>query len=206
MEPLGEAVPDAWVLTMPSFIWTRVQIPESMARMRSHTCNAVGSQLLIIGGYPPSAQVEKDAPCDSELIKVLDMNAMTWSSHFTPGTVYKTPEIVRKNAEFHLGHADPKSGWVDDNLRGAFHYSRSTTPGVPTPSWPPARTPRPPPPPWKIAVIVISAVIGLSLLTALIHLFRSRGNPPSPPPPPEAVADSDADLDADADAELDAAN
>jgi len=63
--------------------------------MRSHTCNAVGSQLLIIGGYPPSAQVEADAHCDSELIKVLDINAMTWSLQYTPGTVYKTPELLR---------------------------------------------------------------------------------------------------------------
>jgi hypothetical protein len=155
MEPLGKAVPDTWVLTMPSFIWTQVEIPDSMARMRSHTCNAIGSQLLIIGGYPPSAQVEKDAPCDPELIKVLDMNELTWSSHFTPRTVYKTPEIVRKNAEFHLGRVDPKSGWADNNLRDAFHY-------------------RPPMPPWKIAVIVVSAIIGLSLLIWSIVLFAPK--------------------------------
>lgn len=54
-------------------------MPDSVVRMRSHTCNAVGSQLLIIGGYPPSAQVEKNATCDPELIKVLDMNTMTVS-------------------------------------------------------------------------------------------------------------------------------
>ncbi|CUS07228.1 unnamed protein product [Tuber aestivum] len=155
MEPLGEAAPDAWVLTMPSFIWTRVEVPDSMVRMRSHTCNAVGSQLLIIGGYPPSAQVEKDAPCDSELIKVLDMNQVTWSSHYTPGTVYKTPEIVRKNAEFHLNRVDPHSGWADDSLRDAFHYTR-------------APPPAPPPPPnlssGKIAAIGVSSAVVLALV------------------------------------------
>jgi len=54
-------------------------MPDSIVRMRSHTCNAVGSQLLIIGGYPLPTQVEKNATCDPELIKVLDMNTMTVS-------------------------------------------------------------------------------------------------------------------------------
>jgi len=155
MEPLGQAAPDAWVLTMPSFIWTRVDIPESMVRMRSHTCNAVGSQLLIIGGYPPSAQVEKDAPCDPELIKVLNMNDMAWSSRYTPGTVYKTPEAVRRNAEFHLKRVDPQSGWADDNLRDAFH----DRPGPPVLSV------------GEITAIVVSVVIGLPCLALSIYLL-----------------------------------
>ncbi|KAG0636096.1 hypothetical protein HOY80DRAFT_386830 [Tuber brumale] len=177
MEPLGEAVPDAWILTMPSFIWTRVQIPESMARMRSHTCNAVGSQLLILGGYPPSAQVEQDAPCDSELIKVLDMNAMTWSSHYAPGTVYKTPELVRKNAEFHLGRVDPQSGWADDRLRDAFYISIGHSARRPILSGA------------EKAGIVVSLVIGLPLLALFIFylIFKSLPRwqwPPWPPRPP----------------------
>jgi len=58
-------------------------MPDSMVRMRSHTCNAVGSQLLIIGGYPPSAQVDVNVSCDPELIKVLDMNTMAVSIFLT---------------------------------------------------------------------------------------------------------------------------
>ncbi|KAG0125102.1 hypothetical protein HOY82DRAFT_673246 [Tuber indicum] len=112
MEPLGKAVPDTWVLTMPSFIWTQVEIPDSMARMRSHSCNAVGSQLLIIGGYPPSAQVEKDAPCDPELIKVLDMNEMAVSSIYLrrrnpqPPPLPPSPDAVDSDAVAELNAAN----------------------------------------------------------------------------------------------------
>jgi len=174
MEPLGEAAPDAWVLTMPSFIWARVEIPDSMVRMRSHTCNAVGSQLLIIGGYPPSVKVEKDAPCDSEIIKVLDMNQMTWSSHYTPGTVYRTPELVRKKAEFHLKRVDPHSGWADDRLRDAFHISiGGSTPPILSRG--------------EIAGIVVSGVIVLILLAFCICCFICKPLPklqwPSATPP-----------------------
>lgn len=170
MEPLGDAAPDTWVLTMPSFIWTRVEMPDSMVRMRSHTCNAVGSQLLIIGGYPPSAQVDANVSCDPELIKVLDMNTMTWGSRYTPGTVYKTPELVRKYAEFHLNRVDPQSGWADDTLREAFRHSIGGGDTQPTSTSTPPPLSRE-----EIAGIVVSAVIGLPLLVfaILCAIFRS---------------------------------
>jgi hypothetical protein len=49
------------------------------SRMRSHSCNAVGSQLLVVGGYPPGGEVHQDVECDGELIKVFDMNRISVS-------------------------------------------------------------------------------------------------------------------------------
>ncbi|RPA98061.1 hypothetical protein L873DRAFT_1067579 [Choiromyces venosus 120613-1] len=144
--------------------------------MRSHPCNAVGSQLLIVGGYPSSVRVDITAPSDSELIKVLDMNEMSWSSRYTPGTIYKTPDLVRKKAEFHLGRIDPHSGWADDGLRDAFHYSiNGTTSGKP----PPQKLSG-----GEIAAIAVSIVIGVPLLLFVIFclIFGSLPKPQSPPP------------------------
>lgn len=74
--------------------------------------------------------------------------------------MYKTPELVRKNAEFHLKRVDPQSGWADDDLRDAFRYSiRDSSP-----------LPR-----GKVAGIVVSVVIGLPLLVFIIlcAIFKS---------------------------------
>ena len=85
--------------------------------------------------------------------------------------MYKTPELVRKNAEFHLKRVDPQSGWADDTLRDAFRDSISTEdPELPEPTSAP-----PPLSGGEIAGIVVSVVIGLPLLVfaILCAIFRS---------------------------------
>ena len=73
-----EGVDDIWVLSMPSFTWVRLPtvVPREN-RLRSHKCHAVGGQLLLVGGYPPEDDLDKDdPPCDPFIVKVLDMNAV----------------------------------------------------------------------------------------------------------------------------------
>ena len=56
--------------------WTRVPlVPEhNNSNTRSHTCHAVGSQLLIVGGYPLVEEVDREAPCEKEFVKVLELS------------------------------------------------------------------------------------------------------------------------------------
>lgn len=66
--------------------WTKVTIPMGEAQTRSHTCHALGSQLLVLGGAPPehhlvsaSYTVIEESPCDGELLQVFDMNTVSVS-------------------------------------------------------------------------------------------------------------------------------
>ena len=44
---------------------------------RSHTCHAVGSQMIILGGYPPGHHTDPRARCDAQLVQVFDLS--NWS-------------------------------------------------------------------------------------------------------------------------------
>ena len=41
---------------------------------RAHTCHAVGSQMIVLGGYPPGETVDPTVECDSNFIKVFDLS------------------------------------------------------------------------------------------------------------------------------------
>lgn len=57
--------------------WTKVAVPQGEYHMRSHSCHAIGSQLLIVGGYPPGFSVDPSVACSTELIRVFDMNKIS---------------------------------------------------------------------------------------------------------------------------------
>lgn len=56
--------------------WTKVPVPNGDSHLRSHSCHAIGSQLLVVGGYLPGFRVEPDVECSTELIRVFDMNGI----------------------------------------------------------------------------------------------------------------------------------
>ncbi|KAI9674493.1 MAG: hypothetical protein M1817_001831 [Caeruleum heppii] len=122
-ESLG--VDDIWVLSMPSFIWTRISVPLSSGTTgtRGHTCHAIGNQMLVVGGWPPGATVSPTAPCDRQLVKVFDFTLLTWVRQFTIGTIYKTPSPIITNAELDtLNRRAPyRTSWSAD-LQAAFEY------------------------------------------------------------------------------------
>jgi len=123
IDPLGAAVQDVFVLTMPSFIWVKIQIP-SEGYSRTHSCEVVGSQLLVVGGYPPGP-IETNATCVKELIRIFDLNNIGWTSEYKLGTEYRTPRAVVDGAgELQFNSTAPAvvGGWVDDDLQAAFEY------------------------------------------------------------------------------------
>ena len=66
--------------------WVKVPNAAGNDRRKGHTCHAVGSQMMVLGGYPPGVGVDPTAPCDENLIKVFDL------SH----------ESVRPNGAFYM--------------------------------------------------------------------------------------------------------
>ncbi|KAI9891894.1 MAG: hypothetical protein M1814_002279 [Vezdaea aestivalis] len=125
----GLPTDDLWVLSMPSFVWSRISVPQSgfPVTTRSPTCNAVGQQLLIFGGYPPGAVVLENATCDSEYLKIFDMSDPGWKSSYKINTVYNTPDQVVQRVE--LGSAERRrpyqNPWSSTRLQEAFDYDLS---------------------------------------------------------------------------------
>jgi DNA primase catalytic subunit len=64
---------------MGQYSWTKIQIPGVDNYSRTHSCEVAGSQLVVLGGYPPSVVVEESVPCVKELIRVFDMNDISVS-------------------------------------------------------------------------------------------------------------------------------
>lgn len=91
LDPLPRAqYNDVWILTLPSFTWVPVGSMSGNPPGRSgHTCNAVGAQMVVVGGY-----VGADIACDSPGIYVFDMTALNWKGTFDIGTTYSVPAIV----------------------------------------------------------------------------------------------------------------
>ncbi|KEF55831.1 uncharacterized protein A1O9_08582 [Exophiala aquamarina CBS 119918] len=114
-----------YVLSMPSFIWKRMEplFPE-LNEIRSHTCHAVGDQLLIVGGYPAGQTVLRDTYIDDQYIKVLKIgDTLNWADTYQPGTTYQTPDDVQRAAR----GQEPFYPWADDRLREAFAYEQQAT-------------------------------------------------------------------------------
>jgi hypothetical protein len=80
---------DVWILRLPTYTWVQVgSMSGNPAGRSGHTCHAVGSQMVVVGGYVG------DGGCDSPGIYVFDMTALNWKSSFDVGTSYSPPSIV----------------------------------------------------------------------------------------------------------------
>lgn len=121
----NEGVSDVYVLNMPSFIWTKVETTlPSTNLIRSHTCHAVGGQLLIVGGHPPAVNISINTACDSEYIKILRIGeeSVDWTGTFSTNTTYRTPLSVQ-NVE--NGRRVPFNGFANDKLARDFNHTIS---------------------------------------------------------------------------------
>ncbi|KAH0537661.1 hypothetical protein FGG08_005574 [Glutinoglossum americanum] len=181
----GGGVDDIWVLTMPSFFWVKITDPTGDHR-RGHACQALGSQLLVIGGgHPDGESTNQGDSCDAKLIKVFDLNNPSWLSSFTANTTYAQPSSIQKVAMGPYA-TEPRSGWVHPSLGEAFKF---TPPPTPTPTSSPT-----PKPTGSSSKLSLGLGIGLGLgiptiiaaLTLLVYCYR-RPPPQARPPGPGSV-------------------
>ncbi|KAI5799808.1 hypothetical protein EDC01DRAFT_764906 [Geopyxis carbonaria] len=147
-----QGVDDIYVLTIPSFIWTKISVPGFPGASvqdtwtRSHTCHAIGGQLLIVGGWPPGSRLESNVKCQKDLVSIFNLNNPGWLGEFDPKNEYKTPETVQRSAEFSIrkGQIKPAFGtrFADPALEAALIHNLTRTveplgPEPPGPSpWP----------------------------------------------------------------------
>lgn len=130
LTPQAEGVEEIYVLSMPSFIWTQVTttLPQTNL-IRSHTCHAVGGQLLIVGGYPTGVEVESNVTCDPEYIKVLNIGEehSVWTGAYRRDSKYRTPSSVRDAI---ADKRVPDGGFAYEPLNTDFPSPRSRGPPV----------------------------------------------------------------------------
>ncbi|KAF7508738.1 hypothetical protein GJ744_008985 [Endocarpon pusillum] len=171
-----EGIREIYVLSMPSFTWTKLDttLPDQNL-IRSHTCHAVGGQLLIAGGYPPGRVVPRNATCDPELVKVLQITAdgPSWVPKYSTNTIYRTPKAILNTIG---GRRSPIDGWASTALEEAFAYSSRSGPNI-----------------GAVVGGTLGAVVGVVLLVGSVCIIKKRRkrripSPPSPiPGPPSPI-------------------
>lgn len=75
-----EQYEDMWILTIPAFTWIKVdQDNQSVPPARAgHTCDIVGSQMVVVGGY-----VGDELSCDSPGVYVFDVSNLQWATTYS---------------------------------------------------------------------------------------------------------------------------
>ncbi|KAF1345085.1 hypothetical protein BDV97DRAFT_40787 [Delphinella strobiligena] len=115
---------DIYVLSIPSFTWTKVYGPGESPRF-SHTCHLVGNrQMLTIGGILGSSNA-----CDWETkgVGVLDLSTITWGSVYTPhnGTYQVPDKVLATIGGSPNGNASlvqPSAEFSDAGIAGLFGF------------------------------------------------------------------------------------
>jgi hypothetical protein len=113
---------DAYTLSLPGFVWTRLPEPPAGGRAY-HSCVSVGKrQVLSIGGLGASNTEKDKAP---QGLLVFDMTAMKWVDAYdaTLGA-YEAPEVVK--SWYAKGSLD-KVQWSSDAVKGLFVTAKQGT-------------------------------------------------------------------------------
>lgn len=107
----------------------------------------------------------RDALCDSELVKVVEIatEGPSWVPMYSTSTTYKTPSII---ADVVGNTTRPMEGWSSNRLKGAFDYRTRET------SVPEAQPVVGEISVGKITGCIVGAVGGLALIVTGLWLFR----------------------------------
>lgn len=70
---------DMWILTIPAFVWIRVDASQNSPVARAgHTCDVWDGQMVVVGGY-----LGDSSTCDASPTYVFNMSSLSWSQGFT---------------------------------------------------------------------------------------------------------------------------
>jgi len=99
-KPNAQCYEDIYVLSIPGFVWHRIQAPSGGGPRHSHQCVVVGgNKMLSIGGINefdgwPGVWLRKD-PFPNGL-GILDLTELKWTNNFDPTIkTYDSPDVVK---------------------------------------------------------------------------------------------------------------
>ena len=172
------ALDEIYILSLPSFVWFKVNYTSSDPRV-GHTCIIAGNrQMLSIGGLNPSATSRGAAENDTdpfwEGIKVFDLTALQWTNYYnTSAEPYTAPTAVA--AHYTEGSTFP-STWSSDDLEHLFVKAKSKSAPPVKPSAPDSPQPGAPSTTNSKAAVIGGAVGGTAglLIVGLVLYFLAR--------------------------------
>lgn len=182
------AYDEVWVLSVPSFQWTRVNTGSTDHRRQSHICVSPNpTTMMSIGG-----SIELGSYLQTnQAIDFFDLNTLTWTGKFDPSstTKYELPSVITQQiggSSTGLGTAAALPSGLNSTLTNVFStkyrgirtaYQPFNCSGT-LPTSPGGPTPVPQPKHSNVAVIAGAVVgaIGALLIAGLIFWFCRRKN------------------------------
>lgn len=118
----GTSMGDVWVLSVPSFTWTRVYGGDITHSRDMHVCvRAYSDRMLAVGGE--NSANPSYLSCLDSTIDVFNLTSSTWISAYDPSnhSEYEIPPAVASNIK-----ATPTASGMDLTLRSLFAQPYST--------------------------------------------------------------------------------
>ncbi|KAL0933343.1 kelch repeat protein [Colletotrichum truncatum] len=119
---------DVWVLSLPSFQWTRVYQGESLHARAGHQCvMPYPDQMMVIGGFAETSGGGKPPCVDKAILRMFNVSSAQWSDSYSPSkwSNYTVPTAVQSkiggNGRGSATATTPVvSGWSNPSLAAIF--------------------------------------------------------------------------------------
>ncbi|KAL1900330.1 hypothetical protein Cpir12675_001014 [Ceratocystis pirilliformis] len=129
---------DVWVLSLPSFTWTKIYSGNSLHGRIGHQCfQPYPGQMMIIGGKPATtsstSSTDLNRCLEGNIIQLFNMSSLEWVDAYDPAkqTNYTIPDevsnVIGGNAFGGATRTAPDSGWSDDELERLFDTAYPTS-------------------------------------------------------------------------------
>ncbi|KAK5624900.1 hypothetical protein RRF57_000616 [Xylaria bambusicola] len=116
---------DVWILSLPSFIWTKIPGTADHARAGHQCLTPYPDQMVSIGGFRPMSGYS--VKCLDSIIEVFNLTEGKWLSSYDPSrwSSYGVPEVVHSKIGGDYGGGatittPTPSGWVTPGLADVF--------------------------------------------------------------------------------------
>jgi hypothetical protein len=185
---------DVWVLSVPSFVWTKVYSGNTAHGRAGHKCvKPYPDQMFVIGGYPAESGY---SPTCVEIVQVFNLSSATWMTSYDPAvwSNYSVPSMVYLmiGGNGTGGANQTTSSWANQSLAAIFstpydaskitkwYPYASQAASSPNPRQSASATPIPSSsgsglPSWVAPVLgVVLGLVALSAIVVFILLWRRR--------------------------------
>jgi len=166
-----------WILSVPSFHWTRVQV--TSPAKKSLGCTTVGNYMVTYGGVPSAKEEGDNDACDQENygLRLFDMSKLAWTKRYdgpaaAGKNVYAVPKIlydvIGGNEQGGATRTAPVAGFETPSMASLFQRSRpsgtSTSPSTPNDTGTTASTKKK----TNIGAIAGAVIGGLAVLAIIL--------------------------------------
>jgi hypothetical protein len=129
----GDFSDDVWVLSLPSFSWTKVAAGKTSHGRAGHKCfMPYPDQMIVIGGYAPLTGIAPKCVEDG-IVQVFNLSSATWMTGYDPAkwSNYTVPQAVIKNiggtATGGAAASSPSPSWAAAPLGKVFETPYPST-------------------------------------------------------------------------------